>query len=282
VGPAGQAPLFLQWQFNGAPLAGRTNSSLVLTNVQPSVLGDYSVIVTNSLGAVTSAVASVVLLVDPIIVQPPLSQMVATGATVTLSVEVTNTATLPLGYRWRRNNAFLADGFFVLTQRTAFFTITNAAPPFTNYAVVVTNAAKPVGNLSATATLTFFTDADGDGLPDSWEAAYGFATNNPADALLDSDGDGLSNQAEYAAGTDPTNALSYLKIDSISVNGVATLSFGTISNRTYTVQYTDGLTAGVWSRLSDIAARATNRVEQVIDPKYTTNRFYRLTTPRQP
>lgn len=279
---AGQAPLFHQWRFNGAPLAGRTNSSLVLTNVQPSVIGDYSVIVTNPLGAVTSVVASVVILVDPIIVQSPLSQVVATGATVTLSVEVTNSATLPLGYRWRRNGAFLADGFFVLTQRTAFLTITNAAPPLTNYAVVVTNAAKPVGNLSATAVLTFFADADGDGLPDSWEAAYGFATNNAANALLDADGDGSSNRAEFLAGTDPTNALSYLKIDSISAPGSASLAFGTISNHTYTVQFTDALDAGAWSRLADVPARASNRVEQVLDPNYTTNRFYRLATPQQP
>jgi hypothetical protein len=279
---AGQAPLFHQWLFNGAPLPGRTNSSLVLTNVQPPVGGDYSVIVTNPLGAVTSIVARVVLLVDPIIVQSPLSQMIATGATVTLSVVVTNSATLPLGYRWRRNGTFLANGSFVLTQHTAFFTITNVVSPFTNYAVVVTNAARPVGNLSTTAVLTFFADADGDGLPDSWETAYGFATNNPANALLDPDGDGLGNHAEYFAGTDPTNALSYLKIDSIAVNGSAVISFGTISNRTYTVQFTDALTTGGWSRLLDVAAHATNRVEQVIDPNYTTNRFYRLATPKQP
>ena len=279
---AGRAPLFHQWLLNGAPLAGRTSPSLVLTDVQPSVVGDFSVIVTNSLGAVTSAVANVVFLVDPIIVQSPLSQLVLTGATVTLSVEVTNTATLPLGYRWRRNGAYLADGFFVLTQRTGFITITNAAPPFTNYTVVVTNVARSVGNISASAILTFLADADGDGTPDIWETAYGFGINNPADASLDSDGDGLSNRAEYTAGTDPTNALSYLKIDSISAGVRASITFGTISNRTYTVQFTDALAAGAWSRLVDVPARASNRVEQVFDPNYTTNRFYRLATPQQP
>jgi hypothetical protein len=279
---AGRAPLSYQWLRDGAPLAGRANSTLVLTNVQPPASGGYSVIVTNPLGAVTSLVANVVLLVDPIIVQSPLSQMIATGATVTLSVEVTNTATLPLGYRWRRNNIFLPDAYFILTQRVAFFTITNVTPPFTNYAVVVTNAAKPSGNISTLAILTFFADADGDGLPDSWEAAYGLATNNPADALLDSDGDGLSNRAEQLAGTEPTNALSYLKIDFISIGGAAGISFGAISNRTYAVQYTDALAAEAWSRLADIPARSSNRVERVTDPSFTTNRFYRLATPRPP
>jgi hypothetical protein len=37
-----------------------------------------------------------------------------------------------------------------------------------------------------------------------------------------------------------------------------------------------------WPRLADIAARATNRTETVVDPAYTTNRFYRLVTPQQP
>ena len=68
----------------------------------------------------------------PAIGAPPQSQTVSAGATVILSVSVTNTATLPIGYRWRSNNIYLADGFFTLNRRTAFFTITNARPPFTN------------------------------------------------------------------------------------------------------------------------------------------------------
>jgi hypothetical protein len=48
------------------------------------------------------------------------------------------------------------------------------------------------------------------------------------------------------------------------------------------VQFSDRLAAGVWSRLADIPARASNRSAQVIDPNYTTNRFYRLATPLQP
>lgn len=46
-------------------------------------------------------------------------------------------------------------------------------------------------------------DSDGDGMPDWWEALYGFDLQNPADAALDSDGDGISNLQEYLAGTDP-------------------------------------------------------------------------------
>lgn len=52
-----------------------------------------------------------------------------------------------------------------------------------------------------------WTDADNDGLPDTWEAANGLDPSTD-DASADPDGDGLDNAAEYAGGTDPqgTNA----------------------------------------------------------------------------
>jgi hypothetical protein len=55
-----------------------------------------------------------------------------------------------------------------------------------------------------------------------------------------------------------------------------------VSNRTYTVQYTDNLNLGLWSRLMDIFAKTNNHVETFTDPGWTTNRFYRAVTPRQP
>lgn len=57
----GTAPLSYQWQFNGSDVGGATNRTLVISNVQSSVLGGYRVIVTNASGAVTSVVASIEL-----------------------------------------------------------------------------------------------------------------------------------------------------------------------------------------------------------------------------
>lgn len=49
----------------------------------------------------------------------------------------------------------------------------------------------------------YATDTDSDGLPDEWEAAYGFNANSAADASLDNDGDGANNLNEFRNGTEP-------------------------------------------------------------------------------
>jgi pectate lyase len=59
VGASGTAPLAYQWYYNtNTLLAGRTNSSLLIENAQSNNAGAYLVIVTNTLGAATSAVAT--------------------------------------------------------------------------------------------------------------------------------------------------------------------------------------------------------------------------------
>jgi Immunoglobulin domain/Immunoglobulin I-set domain len=51
---AGDPPLSYRWQFNGTPLPGATNASLLVSNAQTANAGSYSVIVTNGAGSVTS------------------------------------------------------------------------------------------------------------------------------------------------------------------------------------------------------------------------------------
>ena len=274
-----------QWQKNGLNIAGSNGPSLYLPNVQAADVGTYTVVITDAIGPATSVPATLVILVNPIITLNPISQSIVPGSTVVLSVSVTNNATLPIGYRLRRNNATLAPSpstYFVLNERTVYITLsgTNTMPPWNSYAIVTTNLALPSGLLSTAATLTYLTDADGDGLADNWETNFfGVAGANPN---IDSDGDGMLNGQEHTAGTDPTNPLSYLKIDSLTAPPGAILTFGAISNRTYSVQFKDALEAATWSKLTDVPARTNNYSATIPDTNYTTNRFYRIATPQQP
>ena len=119
-------------------------------------------------------------------------------------------------------------------------------------------------------------------LPDNWENSYGLNPGSGADRDLDSDSDGMSNAQEYFAGTDPTNALSRLTVELSGTPAFPTVAFPALSNRTYTVQFTDELGFGPWRTLADVISRTNNRVESVNDPVLTTNRAYRVVTPRQP
>lgn len=55
----GDEPLRYQWRFDGVNLASATNITLALTNLAPANAGNYSVVVTNAAGSITSRVAVV-------------------------------------------------------------------------------------------------------------------------------------------------------------------------------------------------------------------------------
>src|SRR5438132_14031573 len=57
VTATGVAPLSYQWRFNDGDLIGKTSTALTVTNVQRANAGNYSVVITNLSGSVTSQVA---------------------------------------------------------------------------------------------------------------------------------------------------------------------------------------------------------------------------------
>lgn len=61
-----------QWQFDGGALPGATTATLSLANVQPANAGDYTVIISNAYGSVTSSTAQLFILPQIIDKPPPL------------------------------------------------------------------------------------------------------------------------------------------------------------------------------------------------------------------
>ncbi len=85
------------WQFNGTNIAGATNDTLTISDVQTANVGEYSVVASNLFG-VASVSASLSLGKLPAIVTQPVSQTVAAGSAGDLSVAASGTppAGLPM------------------------------------------------------------------------------------------------------------------------------------------------------------------------------------------
>ncbi len=285
----GSAPLSYQWRLNGAPLAGATNATLTVTNIQVANEGEYEVIVANPAGE-AAARATLTVLVRPAFVQAPLAQTVVAGGDLSLSAVISGNPP-PFTFSWRRVSPSVIFTNAVTSARSNFFTLNTTANGLvlasnmlaTNISLrlTVSNLATAGSSMASTFAITLLADTDQDGLPDVWESAYEPAPGSGVDPALDSDGDGMSNGAEYLAGTDPTNALSYLKIEFAGRPGPAAVQFAAVSNKTYSVEYCDALGTAPWLKLDDVVARKTNRVEVLADPAWTSNRFYRVVTPWQ-
>jgi hypothetical protein len=99
VTAGGTGPLSYQWYFYGVTLPQATNSMLLISNVQATNSGQYSVVVSSPFGATASSNASLAVDVFPIIVTQPQNQNVAVGGTATFAVSATGVSAIlpPVG-----------------------------------------------------------------------------------------------------------------------------------------------------------------------------------------
>jgi hypothetical protein len=162
VTAAGTAPLGYQWLNNGVlladggNLAGTATSELNFSNAHATNSGNYQVIITNTVGAITSQVA--VLTVDPsttspIILTNPIGQAIYAGQPVSFHVDVSGSP--PLAYRWQLNGTDISDGGPVTGATNATLSIpypllANAG----NYSVVITNSIGSVTSAPANLAIT--------------------------------------------------------------------------------------------------------------------------------
>jgi uncharacterized protein (TIGR02597 family) len=143
---SGTIPLSYQWQFNGGNISTATNSVLTKATVSAADAGNYAVVVSNSVGGVTSAVARLIVDVPPTITQQPQSQTVNGGNNVTFNVAAFGTA--PLTYQWKKNGSIINGA-----TDPALTLPSIGASDAASYSVVITNIAGAITSSDAVLTV---------------------------------------------------------------------------------------------------------------------------------
>jgi len=273
----GSIPMGFRWLRNGIGYSNLVNvyastSAVTFDAAQFSHAGVYRVIVTNLVGSGGNSSNAYLT-----VVQPPTNQTAEVGGDVTFSARIAGSGSLT--YQWQFNGSNIADA------TSTNLVLTNVQPAQSGvYTFIVTNAASMARGFDAVLIVGQL-DTDGDGMPDAWELAHGFDPNVAADAELDSDNDTMKNWQEFVAGTNPTNAISFLHLASVRVeNGQSSLEFLASSNRSYTVEARSLLDTNDWERVLDVLPAESNRTVQVIEsvPSGTVQRIYRIRAPKRP
>src|SRR5207302_1668743 len=133
VAATGDPPLTYQWLFEGAPIAGATDASLTLTNVQAFDAGNYALLVSNPGGSVISSNAVLTVISPPVIFLQPQSVNVEPGETAFFLVGAAGSN--PLSYQWRKYDTNLPGANASTLQLTNVQT-SDAGP----YTVVISNS----------------------------------------------------------------------------------------------------------------------------------------------
>ncbi len=137
--------LTYQWQLDGNNISGATNSTYTISGIAAGDAGNYTCVVTNVCGTVTSNPASLTVNQAPAITTQPSGITECAGNNVSFSVTATGTGTLT--YQWQH------DGTNISGATGSTYDITGVAVGDAgSYTCVVTNACGTI--TSNTATLT--------------------------------------------------------------------------------------------------------------------------------
>ena len=117
-------------------------------------------------------------------------------------------------------------------------------------------------------------------MSDVWEKLFGLDHSDASDAFLDTDGDGSLNIEEFLAQTDPTNAESKLRLDSLSLSddgNRAIVRFQAQSGVTYAIETTAFIQSNAWKEIARTTpTTAPDLLEISLDIIETLHQFYRL------
>jgi alpha-tubulin suppressor-like RCC1 family protein len=137
----GAAPLSYQWLQNGTNVVSGTNASLAITNAQLTDAGNYQLVVSNSYGAVSSAVAVLTINdTSPYFTLQPNNQFLLANSNALFAISVGGIP--PLSYQWQFNGTNLVgktdttllitnaqltnEGYYSVTASNAFGVTTSS------------------------------------------------------------------------------------------------------------------------------------------------------------
>ncbi len=147
----GAGPLIYQWRKNGTNIAngigifGATSNVLTLTSVSAGSAGNYTLLVTNAYGSVTSSIAALTVLSLPAITASTVTNRLAECGKNTNVFNITATGAAPLGIQWSLDNAPVPGA------TNTSLTLTNLHLPNHAITVIVTN---PYGSATNNAIVT--------------------------------------------------------------------------------------------------------------------------------
>ena len=136
-------PVSYQWFFNGVAIPGANATNYTIASVGLTNAGTYWLRISDATASIFTRPATLTVTVPPLFVVLPQSQYVPTNGSATVSVVVTNNATLPITYRWRRIGGGGQTNIDIYAT-TDFFTVTNVTSS-NRYDVIVFNVARPNG-----------------------------------------------------------------------------------------------------------------------------------------
>ena len=202
--------LAYQWQLGGINLIGATNVMFVRTNAQFTDSGNYTVLVTNLGGSITSSAALLIVTNPPQLVVTPVSLnfgLIATGATAQGSFGVSNAGPLTLN-----GTAAIGAGPFALTSSNPS---SLTVPAFSATNLLISFAPVSPGTFSS--AVTFATDGG-----NSTNALLGESLNaDPPILLLPAQ---LASEFVFNFLTDPGKAYVVQVNDTLDPSGWVSLS----------------------------------------------------------
>jgi len=160
--------------------------------------------------------------------------------------------------------------------------ITNATPgiyrilyssvPYYQTPAAQTNVLAPSGSISFVGNYTF-TDANTNGMADSWETQYFGGISPTRNRFSDTDGDGFTDYAEFIAGTNPNLPNSVLKLNPVVIENSNSLRFtwSSVAGRAYRILGTLNLTS--WTPLTSWIQASSGSTTTALPPPYPGTNF---------